>query len=295
MSATKNFNLSPEWVLVFVSALWGSSFIMLSISLKDISPSLLVALRFSLGTIIMAFILRSKLLQLRKTDILAGFLTGTCIFLGYFLQTVGLQWIPSSISAFLTALYVPFVPLLQWVILRRAPGFITTAGILVAFFGMMLIINPFAFSLVGNLGECLTVASAFACAMEIIVIGKYANDCDPKVFCFTQLAFVSLYAILYCCFFEEVRFTPTPASLLSLAGLVGIIVFNQCGISWAQKQVSPVRAVLIYSLEPVFAGLIGILVGEKFTTMAAIGALLVLSSVLITSFLPKYLQERAKN
>jgi drug/metabolite transporter (DMT)-like permease len=40
------FNLSPEWGLVMVTALWGSSFILLSLSLKGLSPGLLVALRF---------------------------------------------------------------------------------------------------------------------------------------------------------------------------------------------------------------------------------------------------------
>lgn len=115
------FNLSPEWGLVMVTALWGSSFILLSLSLKGLSPGLLVALRFGGGAVLMACLLRSALFKLKKVDWIAGCATGTCIFLGYFLQTVGLQTITSSISAFLTALYVPFVPLFQWIIFRKRP------------------------------------------------------------------------------------------------------------------------------------------------------------------------------
>ncbi len=113
------FNVSPEWGLVMVTALWGSSFILLSLSLKGLSPGLLVALRFGGGAVLMACLLRSSLFKLKKEDWIAGCATGTCIFLGYFLQTVGLQTITSSISAFLTALYVPFVPLFQWILFTR--------------------------------------------------------------------------------------------------------------------------------------------------------------------------------
>lgn len=61
------FNLSPEWGLVMVTALWGSSFILLSLSLKGLSPGLLVALRFGGGAVLMACLLRSALFKLKKS------------------------------------------------------------------------------------------------------------------------------------------------------------------------------------------------------------------------------------
>ena len=76
------FNVSPEWGLVMVTALWGSSFILLSLSLKGLSPGLLVALRFGGGAVLMACLLRSTLFKLKKEDWIAGCATGTCIFLG---------------------------------------------------------------------------------------------------------------------------------------------------------------------------------------------------------------------
>ena len=71
-----------------------------------------------------------------------------------------------------------------------------------------------------------------------------------------------------------------------------MIAFNQIVINWAQKTVSPTKAVLIYTLEPVFAGIIGWLVGEKIGLMAAFGGVLVVASVIISSWLPRYIQER---
>lgn len=293
MSSSEQF-VRPELALVAVTALWGASFILLSISLKGLSPALLMTLRFAGGAILMACLLRSSLLKLRKTDWIAGASTGCFIFLGYFLQTVGLQTITSSISAFLTALYVPFVPLFQFVLFRKKPSLIVTGGIIFAFIGMMLILDPTNLSLNGSIGEWLTIASAGACAMEIIVLGHFANECDPRAFCFTQLVTVATLSGLYCLGFEEIRFAPTLSTCLCMLVLIGMIAFNQVAMCWAQKFVSPSRAVLIYTLEPVFAGIIGYLVGEPFSTGAVCGAVMVVLSILISSWLPGYLANRGR-
>lgn len=55
-------------------------------------------------------------------ELKAGGLIGLAIMFGYSMQTVGLQTITSSQSAFITAMYVPIVPLLQWLVLGRFPA-----------------------------------------------------------------------------------------------------------------------------------------------------------------------------
>ena len=287
-------HVRPEWALVMVTALWGASFILLSISLKGLSPALLVALRFIGGALVMALILRSRLFNLRKEDWIAGFSAGSCIFLGYFLQTVGLQTISSSISAFLTALYVPFVPLFQLILFRKRPGLIVSCGILTAFLGMILIMDPSRISFSGNFGEWITIASACFCALEILVLSHFANKCDPMLFCFTQLSTVAMWSTLYCLTFEDIRFAPTGATFICLAILIGMIAFNQFAMSWAQKSVSATRAVLIYTPEPVFAGLIGWLVGEHMGWNTLAGGTLVVLSILVSSWLPGYLKSRKR-
>jgi drug/metabolite transporter (DMT)-like permease len=72
---------------------------------------------------------RVRCLGLTFTELKAGMLIGVAIMLGYGLQTMGLQTISSSQSAFITALYVPFVPLLQWLVLGRRPGLMPSIGI----------------------------------------------------------------------------------------------------------------------------------------------------------------------
>lgn len=285
-------HISPEWGLVSVCFLWGSSFILIATALESISPGLLVTSRFILGALLTALIMGKELKNITRVDWMGGLWAGTCIFFGYFLQTVGLQTIPSSISAFLTALYVPFVPLLQLILFRKVPELTVGLGIAVAFGGMLLILDPTKLSFSGSFGEWLTIASALACALEIIVIGKFATQCNPKAFCLTQLTVVAAWSTAYTIAFEDIYVNWNPTLIVCIAILAGMIAFNQIVINWAQKTVSPTKAVLIYTLEPVFAGIIGWLVGEKIGLMAAFGGVLVVASVIISSWLPRYIQEK---
>ena len=56
--------------------------------------------------------------------------------------------------------------------------------------------------------------------------------------------------------------------------------FIQAAMNWAQKTVSPARATVIYTLEPVWAGLFGRLAGERMSALGLFGAVLILLSVL---------------
>ena len=91
-------------------------------------------------------------------ELKAGVLIGLAIMFGYSMQTVGLQTITSSQSAFITAMYVPIVPLLQWLVLGRFPGIMSWIGILLAFTGLMLLAAPSSTDMTLSLGEILTLA-----------------------------------------------------------------------------------------------------------------------------------------
>ncbi|MCD8340183.1 MAG: DMT family transporter, partial [Burkholderiales bacterium] len=164
----------PEFALVFVATLWGLSFILIAISLRSCSPGLLVSIRFTCGALLTATLLGRNLFKLTKTDWIGGFAVGSCMFVSYFLQTVGMQTIPSSISAFLTSLYVPFVPVLQLLVFRKVPSPIVATGIVMAFLGMTLILDPTTLSFQGSFGELITILCAVFCAFEILFISKYA-------------------------------------------------------------------------------------------------------------------------
>ena len=68
--------------------------------------------------------------------------------------------------------------------------------------------------------------------------------------------------------------------------LAAIVGFVQFGIGWALKYVSAIRATLIYALEPVFAGIIGWLAGERLGLSELTGAALIVGAVLLTAWKP---------
>src|SRR3546814_4056944 len=122
----------------------------------------------------------------------AGFLVGLSIATGYVLQTMGLQTIPSSKSAFITALYVPLVPILQWLVLRRPPGIMAWTGAGFAFAGMLALAGPDGIAGSLGKGEWLTIISTLVIAGEIIAIGHYAPKVDARRITIIQLGTASL-------------------------------------------------------------------------------------------------------
>ncbi|WP_312463716.1 DMT family transporter, partial [Pantoea endophytica] len=159
-----------ELVLIFITMVWGGTFLVVHRAMAHSGPFFFVGLRFATASLLLAFFFRRYLKQVTWMEIKAGALIGLSIAGGYGLQTWGMQTISSSQSAFITALYVPVVPLLQWLFLRRPPGLMAWLGILLAFTGLVLVAGPQDGSLTLNAGEIATLLSTLAIAAEIILI-----------------------------------------------------------------------------------------------------------------------------
>jgi len=150
-----------EAVLVGITILWGATFLVVQNALAASGPLFFVGLRFGSAALVMALVAAPVLRGLTWAEARAGAMIGVAIFFGYTLQTYGLQTIPSSKSAFITALYVPIVPLLQWLILKRPPGIMAWIGIGLAFMGLALLAGPDGTSIGLGIGEFLTLMGAF--------------------------------------------------------------------------------------------------------------------------------------
>lgn len=278
-----SFRLSKaELVLVFITMLWGGTFLLVH-NVMDVSgPMFFVGLRFAAAALFVGVVSLRVLPGLTWTELKAGMLIGITIMLGYSLQTMGLQTISSSQSAFITALYVPFVPLLQWLVLGRRPGLMASLGICVAFVGLMLLAGPQGGSLQFSDGEVVTLVSAVAIAAEIILISRYASKVDVRRVTVVQLATASALSFLMIVPTQEQLPDFSWLLLLSAVGLGAMSAVIQVAMNWAQKSVSPTRATLIYAGEPVWAGIVGRLAGERLPGVALIGAALIVLAVVVS-------------
>lgn len=282
-TTTVSFRLSKaEWVLVFITMLWGGTFLLVHNVMAVSGPMFFVGLRFAAAALFVGLASARALSGLTFTELKAGLLIGVAIMLGYGLQTMGLQTISSSQSAFITALYVPFVPLLQWLVLGRRPGLMPSIGICLAFIGLMLLAGPEGGGLHFSEGEMVTLVSAVAIAAEIILISRFAGQVDVRRVTVVQLATASLLAFLMIVPTQERLPDFSWLLLLSALGLGVMSAVIQVAMNWAQQSVSPTRATLIYAGEPVWAGIVGRLAGERLPGIALLGGLLIVIAVVIS-------------
>ncbi|WP_236237410.1 DMT family transporter [Pseudomonas faucium] len=278
-----SFRLSKaEMVLVFITMLWGGTFLLVHNVMTVSGPMFFVGLRFAAAALFVGLVSARALPGLTFTELKAGVLIGVTIMLGYGLQTMGLQTISSSQSAFITALYVPFVPLLQWLVLGRRPGLMPSIGICLAFIGLMLLAGPQGGALHFSEGEVVTLVSAVAIAGEIILISRYAGQVDVRRVTVVQLATASLLAFLMIVPTQERLPDFSWLLLLSAFGLGAMSAVIQVAMNWAQQSVSPTRATLIYAGEPVWAGIVGRLAGDRLPGVALLGGVLIVVAVVVS-------------
>jgi drug/metabolite transporter (DMT)-like permease len=276
-----------ELALIGITAIWGTTFLIVHEAMRYAGPFLFVGVRFLTAGIISVLVFRRALRGITWREIGAGAAIGVCIFLGYGLQTAGLQTIPSSTSAFITALYVPFVPLLQWIVFRRPPRLMTLAGIGLAFVGMILLAGPSPTGLTLSPGEWITLAGVVAMAGEIVLIGFFTRTVDLGRLAIVQLLTAGVLGFAAMPVVGE-RMPPLAWQwILPAIGLGAASCLIQVTMTWAQKTVSPTRATVIYAGEPVWGGIVGRLAGDRLPASALIGAVLIVAGVLVSELRPR--------
>lgn len=265
-----------------VTAFWGSTFLIIQLAMQHSGPLFFVGLRFVTAGLVGTLVFWKRLQGLTRQDLVAGMVIGVSICLGYVLQTWGLKTIPVSQSAFITGLYVPMVPLLQWLVMRRRPSVMNLVGVTLAFAGLVLMAGPQEGEFGMTFGAWVTLAGAVAIAFEIILIGHYAGRVDLGRVTVVQLYAAGLLSFLLMPVLGE---SVSEFSWVWLVGAIGLgfsSIVIQLGMNWAQKTVSPTRATVIYAGEPVWGGLAGYAAGERLPLLALAGGALIVTGVLVS-------------
>lgn len=284
MSASRYaFSVKPqEALLILITMFWGGTFLAVQYAVTLSDPFFFVGLRFATAAIAVALISLKSLRGLTLKELKAGVAIGVAIAMGYSLQTWGLQSISSSKSAFITAMYVPLVPLLQWLCLGRIPGIMSCVGIVLAFIGLILLAGPGDNLLALGPGEIITLVGAIAIAAEIILISAWAGQVDVKRVTVVQLTTASLVAFGAMVPAGEAVPALSPGLIIVALGLGIFSAIIQVTMNWAQKSVSPTRATVIYTGEPVWAGIFGRIAGERLPVLALLGGVFIVVGVLVS-------------
>ncbi len=271
----------PRLALLLTTLIWGATFPATKAVLEQIPPLSFLLLRFFIGTllILLWFVVSRRRLHHDRAVLEAAALSTVFLFLGYLLQTVGLSYTTASNSAFLTALYVIFVPLILLRVDRRA-----VLATVVAVVGLWLLVKPSASM---NRGDLLTLGCAVAFAGHIICLERFTRQVDaPSLLVWQMVAMTLLF--LLAPWWEDApgsAFSPTPVLLTGLV-VTGVLATLAFAVQmWAQQLVPAQQVALLFASEPAYAAWLSwYFLGETLDVQGWIGSALILLAVIIGAF-----------
>lgn len=271
----------PRLALLLTTIIWGATFPATKAALEQIPPFSFLLLRFFLGAVLVGiwFVLARRAFQRDRTMLRASAITTVFLFLGYVLQTVGLRYTSASNSAFVTALYVVFVPL----ILRRFDGRVLLATA-IAVAGLWLLVKPTAGV---NIGDLLMLGCAVAFAGHIVCLERFTRAFDAPSLLMWQMAATTLL-LIPATWWEQVpagAFAPTAVLLIGL-GITGGLATGAFAVQmWVQQFVPAQQVALVFASEPAYAAWLSwYFLGETLDLQGWIGSGLILLAVVIGAF-----------
>ncbi len=275
-------------LLVLVTFVWGSTFVLIKNALADISPLWFNAVRMVLAAGSLLLIFRKEMRRLTPSALRAGAIVGLFLWLGFEFQTTGLRLTTPSKSAFLTGVSVVLVPVFLAIGWRRMVNRWTASGVLIAFTGLFLLTVPAGagatdFSSV-NRGDLLTMACAVAFALQIIAMGRATARFPFQEIATVEAAVCAVLMLITVPAFEHTyaRWSPTVIAAIIITGLLNTAA-GFAVQAWAQQFTPPTHTALIFSLEPVFAWITSyVLLGERLGSRATFGAVMILGGVLLS-------------
>lgn len=284
---------AAQSALIFITMIWGGTFLAVQYALNFSTPMFFVGCRFAVAALAIFILSLQSMRGLTLKETLAGVAIGLMIAIGYGTQTIALQSILSSESAFLTALYVPLVPVLMWVIFQKRPSLMTWLGTALAFTGLVCLTGNGFSGIDLNSGQMLTLVCAFVIALEIILIGYFAGKVNLRRVTVVQLMVASVLSFASMPLVGEHSIPPFSWGLVIIATALGLAsALIQFVMNWAQRMVDPARAAIIYAGEPVWAGVIGRIAGERLPLIALFGGLLVVLGVLVSELKFKLFEKK---
>ena len=289
---SKTVSLFSALLCTFI---WGTTFIAQDTGMDDIGPFTFNAVRFFVGflaIIPLAFWfevkkIKSEIRLDKKTFFILSFLIGISLFLGSALQQVALLYTDVANAAFFTIFYVPMVPIIIFIFKRESIHWSVWPSVFLCVIGGYLLTN-FQDATI-RLGDTLVVLGALFWSTHIIFTGLMVKKYNlPLTVGATQTLIVSLFSFIIGSIYEEFIFENILNEINSIlyAGILsgGLAFVLQI---YAQRNITPAPAAIIFSLEGVFATIAAwFLLNQLLNINNLLGCFFILCGVLLSQLLP---------
>ena len=289
---SKTLSLFSALLCTFI---WGTTFIAQDTGMDDIGPFTFNSVRFFVGflaIIPLALLFEAKRLKKefrfdRKTFIILSFLIGVSLFLGSALQQVALLYTDVANAAFFTIFYVPMVPIIIFIFKKDFLHWSVWPSVILCLIGGYLLTN-FQDATV-RLGDTLVVLGALFWSTHIIFTGMIVKKYNlPLTIGAIQTLLVALFSFIIGLFSEEFVLDNILNEIDSIlyAGILsgGFAFVLQI---YAQRNITPAPAAIIFSLEGVFATIAAwFILNQILGINNLLGCFFILSGVLLSQLVP---------
>lgn len=278
----KNSSIKGKLMLVFVALAWGSSMVVIKGSTDTVPPGALLALRFTIASILLAILNRSKFKLLNKDYIKSGIIIGLCLFMAYFTQTIGVMLEMPGKSHFLSSAYCVFVPFLAWLVIKERPKVYHIIAAVMCAVGIIIVSVAGSMSI--SKGDTISIISSVFWASQIVAIAKWAKDKDPVLITMLQFMVSAVCAWIFTFAAEDfggIQWNSGAALGVIYLGCVcsGICFMFQ---TIAQKTENPTSVSIILSFENIVGIICGVVFfSEQLTARSLFGFALMFLAILI--------------
>jgi len=289
---SKSVSLLSALLCTFI---WGTTFIAQDTGMDEIGPFTFNAVRFFVGFLAIAPLVilfevkkfKSEFKLNLQTFVILSFLIGLSLFLGSALQQVALLYTDVANAAFFTIFYVPMVPIIIFLFRRKSIHWSVWPSVILCLIGGYLLTNFYDATV--RLGDTLVILGALFWSTHIIFTGIIVTKYNlPLTLGAIQTLIVASFSFIVGLIYEEFIIESILKEIDSIlyAGILsgGFAFVLQI---YAQKNISPAPAAIIFSLEGVFATIAAwFLLNQILGINNLLGCFFILCGVLLSQLLP---------
>ncbi|MEK9715457.1 MAG: DMT family transporter [Candidatus Heimdallarchaeota archaeon] len=290
-------NSIPILSLILGTFFWGTTFILVKETINLIPINYFLFIRFGLATCCLLPILLYNHQFITKSIILHGFILGSILFASYYFQTVGLYFTSPANAAFITGLNIIFIPIIGKQLFNLRIIKTEWIAVLISLMGTILLLFDFQnFSI--NFGDTIILLTAITVALHVLLTEKYIHH-NLYLILFIQFFTMTFWGGLFNLFSEPPEITWYSNNIIIFTLFVTVLLATIFAFSaqlYAQKKnISPSIIGVIFALEPVFALIIDIIVGNIPNFLSLIGMFIIFFSILIAIYSIKIKEETINN
>lgn len=274
---------------MLAAVIWGTAFVAQLVGMEEIGPFTYCMARYILGfsAVMMVWFVTNGQRKISKADgtYISGWKyglgAGVVMFIATSFQQVSMLYTTAGKAAFLTCLYIIFVPLFA-VFLKKVIRRENWIGAMCALAGLYCLCVKE--DLVFNIGDVYAFICSLFWTIQILIIDRYASRADCIELAAGQMAVCMVCSTVAAFVMEDVHFGAVMNSWIPIAyaGIMSSGVAFTCQIV-GQKYAEPAHAAIIMSMESVFGALSGwAILGEQMNGLEIFGCFLMMTGMMVT-------------